>query len=74
MDNEHGLATGVAGGLIATALLDVLVTKEILTNGEARDVLNNALQALGPFIQTPIGYKASHVITDLMRGRYTERR
>jgi hypothetical protein len=67
-------ASGLAGGLIAAALMDTLVSKGVLTNTEARDILKRALDALGPDIKTPEGGAAGQAITSLMTGRYTERR
>jgi hypothetical protein len=41
-------ATGLAGGLIAASLLNKLLQKHILTLHEAREVLEAALNVIGP--------------------------
>ena len=66
--------SGLAGGLIAAALMDMLVSKDVLTNTEARTILKRALDALGPDIKTLEGGAAGRAITSLIAGRYTERR
>jgi hypothetical protein len=41
-------ASALAGGLIAASLLNKLLEKDILTLDEAREVLEAALNAIGP--------------------------
>ncbi len=65
--------TGLAGGLIVTALLDTLRAKEIITKAEIREILRSSLQALAPDAKTPEGYAASQIIMGLMGGKFSER-
>ena len=65
--------TGLAGGLIVTALLDKLLTNDILARGEIRDILMKSLAAIGPDAQTPEGFAASQIIQGLLRDKFSER-
>jgi hypothetical protein len=65
--------TGLAGGLIVTALLDRLLSNDVLSRGEIRDVLKKSLAAIGPDAQTPEGFAASRIIQDLLGGKFSER-
>ncbi|MGZ4983871.1 MAG: hypothetical protein ACXV9Q_07205, partial [Chthoniobacterales bacterium] len=60
---ERAAGNALAGGTIGAALIEVLLEKKVLTLEEARDVLNRALRALAPYMQTSEGFYASHVIT-----------
>ena len=70
-DKNEG--TGLAGGLIVTALLDKLLTNNVLSKGEIRDILKRSLAAIGPDAQTPEGFAASRIIQDLLGGKFSER-
>jgi hypothetical protein len=63
----------MAGGLIATALLDVLLSKEILTLTEIRGILQRAVDACGPNMKTPEGSAAFDLIASLQRGKFSAR-
>lgn len=69
-------ATALAGGAIASAILDVLFDKGILTLDEARSVLDKAMHAIGPVIQVPGsgGLEASRIVAGMMSGKYSARR
>jgi hypothetical protein len=66
-------STALAGGAIASAILDVLFDKGILTLDESRSVLAKAMQALSTTIQTPEGYEASQIVASLQRGKFSAR-
>jgi hypothetical protein len=68
-----GMSTALAGGAVATALLQALFDKDILTLDEARGVLQSAIRSLAPVMQTPAGFRASQVIGDLQRGKFSAR-
>jgi hypothetical protein len=65
--------TGLAGGLIVTALLDRLLVNNVLPKSEIRDILKKSLAAIGPDSKTPEGYAASKIIQDLLGGKFSER-
>jgi hypothetical protein len=65
-------ASGSAGGLIAASLLNKLLEKDILTLDEAQEVLEAALNAIGPDMATPHGHAAAEAIASLLRGPYSK--
>jgi hypothetical protein len=71
--SELAPGTGLAGGAVAIALLEALYDKGVLDLTESRGVLDRALKALAPVIQTSQGYTASGIITALMRGKFSAR-
>ncbi|WP_027556156.1 hypothetical protein [Bradyrhizobium sp. Cp5.3] len=74
-DNEtRAKATALTGACIASALLDALYAKGILTLDEARGVLTSAMQQVGPHAQTSEGYIATGMIGNMLSGPYTARR
>jgi len=70
---EKNEGTGLAGGLIVTALLDKLLTNDVLSRVEIRDALKRSLVAIGPDAQTPEGFAASKIIQGLLGGKFSER-
>ena len=50
---QTATGTAVAGGVIVAALIDVLVSKELLAPGDVGTILHSALSRLPPFGQTP---------------------
>jgi hypothetical protein len=75
MMDKDDLATGTAwaGAAIAAALLETLFDKGILTREESRGVLDRAMKALAPVMQTPAGFQASRVIGTLQTGKFSAR-
>jgi hypothetical protein len=75
MATRDELAAGIplAGGAIASALLEVLFDKGILSLGESRDVLDRAMKGLAPVVQTPAGFQAAGIIGAMQRGKFTAR-
>jgi hypothetical protein len=65
-------ASGLAGGLIAASLLKKLVETHILTLDAAREVLEAALNAIGPDMATPDGQAAAEAIASLLSGPYSK--
>ena len=62
-------ASGLAGGLIAEALLNKLLEMDILSLDAAREVLEAALNAIGPDMATPA---AAEAIASLLSGPYSK--
>ena len=62
-------ASGLAGGLIAESLLKKLVETDILTLDAAQEVLEAALNAIGPDMATPA---AAEAIASLLSGPYSK--
>ena len=67
-------ASGLAGGLIAEALLNKLLEMDILSLDAAREVLEAALNAIGPDMATPYGQAAAEAIASLLNGPYAKYR
>lgn len=66
-------ALAIAAGAIVSALLDVLVQKEVLSIPEVRSALQTAMQGAGSRSQSPDGFAASQFIAALMR-HFSERK
>jgi hypothetical protein len=64
--------TGLAGGAIASALLDILIEKNVITRADARTVLDRAATAISPHVGTPAGKEAIQTIAVLKIGRFSE--
>jgi hypothetical protein len=45
--NARPESISVASGLILSALLDALIAKNVMTAGEVRDVMTNAMKGVG---------------------------
>jgi len=65
-------ALAIATGAIVSALLDVLVQKDLLTIPEVRVALDTAMKGAGLRIQSPEGAEASQFIAALLR-HFSER-
>src|SRR5262249_9596570 len=68
------LGSAIAGGALATALLEVLFDKGMLTLEESRTVLERALRNVGVHQRSNGGRESADVITRLMQGRFATRR
>jgi hypothetical protein len=74
MDNKAALGSAIAGGAIATALIETLFHKGTLTLDEARTTLDRALRSVGAYAsQSDGGFEASQIIMSMMRGQFTAR-
>jgi hypothetical protein len=71
--DKQALGSAIAGGAITAALMEVLFDKGILTLDESRDILKRAMQSVSPYAQSEVGYVASNMIGDLLRGKFTGR-
>jgi hypothetical protein len=67
-------ATALAGGAIASALLETLFDKSILSLDESRSVLDRAIRSLALVMQTPEGFAAAKIIGSLQSGKFSARR
>jgi hypothetical protein len=63
---------GLVGGAIASALLDILIEKNMITLADARAVLNRATEAISAHVGTPAGREAIQSIAILMNGCFSE--
>lgn len=71
--NSSANGTSLAGGAIASVLVETLFDKGILSLDESRGVLDRALRSLGPVMQTPEGFAAAQFIGSLQRGKFSAR-
>jgi hypothetical protein len=71
--DERALGTAIAGGAIATALLEALFAKGLLNLDEARGVLDHASRTVGTHYRAEGAFQATQIIGDLMRGRFSAR-
>jgi hypothetical protein len=72
--DKVALGSAIAGGAIATALIETLFDKGVLTLDESRRVLERALRTVSFHHQADGAHQAVDIITGLMRGRFSERR
>jgi len=69
-ESTRSHATALAGRAIASAILEALFTKGLLTLDESRGVLDRATRAIHPHIRTPEGHEAMQIIASLQHGRF----
>lgn len=64
----------IAGGLIATELLDTLISKGYLSRTEARDVLRRAIKSIGPSapLRRPAALAALGALKSIVEERFPE--
>jgi hypothetical protein len=60
------IGMGIAGGAIATALIDLLIAKGLIDREEARGVLESAMYRAAMYTGTFEGLEASKIIGDLL--------
>jgi hypothetical protein len=60
---------GIAGGAIATALMDLLIAKGLIDHEEARGVLESAMYRAAMYTGTFEGLEATKIIGDLLESR-----
>jgi DNA-binding MurR/RpiR family transcriptional regulator len=60
------IGMGIAGGAIATALIDLLIAKGLIDHEEARGVLENAMYRAAMYTGTFEGLEATKIIGDLL--------
>lgn len=66
-------ATALAGACIASATLDKLLDKGVITLDDAREILNAAMRQVGTNSQAPGAYEANGIIGNMLAGRFTAR-
>ena len=71
--NQTADGAALAGGTIATALLEALFVKGALSLDESRAILQAAMGSLLPVIHTPQGASALRIIGDLQREKFCAR-
>jgi hypothetical protein len=64
--------TGLVGGAIASALLDILIERILITLADARAVLDRAALAISAHVGTPARKEAIGTIAILRTGRFSE--
>jgi hypothetical protein len=62
----RAIGMGIAGGAIATALMDLLIAKGIIDTDEARGVLESAMYRAAMYTGTFEGLQATKIIGDLL--------
>lgn len=60
------IGMGIAGGAIATALMDLLIAKGIISPDEARGALESAMYRAAMYTGTLEGLEATKIIGDLL--------
>ena len=60
------IGMGIAGGAIATALIDLLIAKGVIDREEARGVLESAMYRAAMYTGTFEGLEATKIIGDLL--------
>lgn len=60
------IGTGIAGGAIVTALIDLLIAKGVIDREEARGVLESAMYRAAMYTGTFEGLEATKIIGDLL--------
>jgi hypothetical protein len=63
----------IAGGAIATALIEVLVDRGILDLGDGRDVLMRAMRGVSARTNDPGASEAGQIIANLLSGKFSPR-
>jgi polyhydroxyalkanoate synthesis regulator phasin len=72
--DKQALGSAIAGGAIATALIETLFDKGTITLDEARTVLDRAMRMVGAYASGNEGAQnALQIIGSLQRGRFTAR-
>ena len=73
-ETDQAMAAALAGGAIATALLETLIDTNALTLDRARMVFDRAAKSLAPLAQAPAGSQAVQIIVRIERSKLTSRR
>jgi hypothetical protein len=62
----RAIGMGIAGGAIATALIDLLIAKGVIDHEEARGVLESAMYRAAMYTGTFEGLEATKIIGNLL--------
>jgi hypothetical protein len=65
------IGMGIAGGAIATALIDLLIAKGVIDDEEARGVLESAMYRAAMYTGTFEGLEATKIIGSLLETGFT---
>ena len=68
----HSFGLNVANGLIIMGLMDALIAKGVLSTGEVRGVLQNAIATLTPKVNIASASEAITIIRDRMLPEFPE--
>ena len=70
------LGLAIAGGALASALLEFLYHKDLMSLDEARDVLDEAMKLLEPHCKSKAdgAFEAEGIIRAMLLSRFSERR
>lgn len=71
--DKQAMGSAIAGGAIATAMIETLLDNQIITLDQARDMLQRALRTIGIYSGADGAYEASRIIQDLLGGRFSAR-
>ena len=71
MSDANAAAIGLAGEAVATALIETLLDKNILTLTEVRSILERALRTIGPPTRTSESWSATQIIDGMVKGRFS---
>ena len=63
---SKAIGMGIAGGAIATALIDLLIAKGVIDGDEARGVLESAMYRAAMYTGTFEGLEATKIIGELL--------
>jgi hypothetical protein len=73
-DSPKALGTSMAGGAVASALLEYLVREGIIRPDAAREILQSALISVSQYSSLPEGQEAMQTIGVLQSGRFAANR
>jgi hypothetical protein len=68
--NAKAVGMGIAGGAVAAALLDLLLTKGIISPDEAQGVLESAMYRAAMYTGTFEGLEATKIIGDMINSGF----
>jgi len=74
IQDDRSRAVSLAGGALASALLETLVEKDVLTVSEARAVLLKAMNTIAPYKGTSVGYEASGMLAVVLHDHFPQDR
>ncbi|HSV21549.1 MAG TPA: hypothetical protein VLJ17_00815 [Xanthobacteraceae bacterium] len=64
--SAKAVGMGIAGGAIATALIDLLIAKGVISHEEARGVFEDAMYRAAMYTGTFEGLEATKIIGDFL--------
>jgi hypothetical protein len=70
--DDRSQAMALAGGALASALLELLVEKNILSVPEVRSVVLKAMNSIAPSKGTTVGYEATGILAVVLHDRFPQ--